>query len=238
MLPPLNLLLLENEFIYSQLQLEEALLRADQDNWCLINLGSAPAVVMGISGKSEQLLNLSPLKKAAIPVIRRFSGGGTVIVDEETLFITFICNQQALPVALQPASIMQWTEGFYAPLFRNQFQLRENDYILGHRKFGGNAQYLRKERWLHHTSFLWDFDPEKMNLLKHPPKTPQYRAGRKHEDFLCKLKDHHSCKKSLVKKIKERISQFFEIRLVCLSATDSIKERPHRKATAWLLLDP
>lgn len=28
----------------------------------------------------------------AIPVLKRFSGGGTVIVDKNTVFTTFICN--------------------------------------------------------------------------------------------------------------------------------------------------
>ncbi|NGX54212.1 MAG: hypothetical protein K1000chlam4_00937, partial [Chlamydiae bacterium] len=37
--------------IFEQLQLEEALLRADEGNWCLINSGVPPAIVMGISAK-------------------------------------------------------------------------------------------------------------------------------------------------------------------------------------------
>ena len=37
--------------ILRQLRLEEALLRADAGNWCIINDGSSiPAIVMGISG--------------------------------------------------------------------------------------------------------------------------------------------------------------------------------------------
>lgn len=37
--------------ILRQLQIEEALLRATRDNWCLINDGCGdPAIVMGISG--------------------------------------------------------------------------------------------------------------------------------------------------------------------------------------------
>ena len=44
------------------------------------------------------------------------------------------------------------------------------DYAFGQRKFGGNAQAITKNRWLHHTSLLWDFDPARMQLLKHPAK--------------------------------------------------------------------
>ena len=48
---PLHLLNLSCFPIFQQLQIEEALLRADQRNWCIINTGSPPAIVMGISGK-------------------------------------------------------------------------------------------------------------------------------------------------------------------------------------------
>ncbi len=46
-----HLLQLQNMPILEQLRLEEALLRADDRNWILINRGSPPAIVMGISGK-------------------------------------------------------------------------------------------------------------------------------------------------------------------------------------------
>lgn len=50
------------------------------------------------------------------------------------------------------------------------------DYVFGERKFGGNAQAITKNRWLHHTSLLWDFADARMALLKHPSKVPEYRA--------------------------------------------------------------
>lgn len=64
------------------------------------------------------------------------------------------------------------------------------DYAFAGRKFGGNAQSITGKRWLHHTSFLWDYDPERMALLRpNPPRAPAYRAGRGHQDFVVKLKD-------------------------------------------------
>ncbi len=46
-----KLLRLHKVPILRQLLLEEALLRADSSNWCIINNGtSVPAIVMGISG--------------------------------------------------------------------------------------------------------------------------------------------------------------------------------------------
>jgi len=235
---PLNVLLLKNYPIYRQLQLEEALLRADAQNWCLINEGTSPAIVLGISGKVELLLNQELLKKNPIPVIRRFSGGGTVVVDESTCFVTFICNSQELQVPAYPDKIYQWTEKIYQALFCDlPFRLIENDYALGNKKFGGNAQYLRKERWLHHTSLLWDFDPQRMEYLLFPPKTPQYRKERGHGEFLCRLKDHHLDKAELLGNLVSVLEQRFALHMHTEVTVFKILERPHRKATLLINMD-
>lgn len=36
-------------------------------------------------------------------------------------------------------------------------------------------QAITRSRWLHHTTFLWDFDDANMRLLKHPDRAPAYR---------------------------------------------------------------
>jgi lipoate-protein ligase A len=49
-----------------------------------------------------------------------------------------------------------------------------SDYAFSHRKFGGNAQSITKNRWVHHTSFLWDYDVKNMDYLKIPKRAPEY----------------------------------------------------------------
>src|SRR5204862_7928721 len=89
-----------------------------------------------------------------------------------------------------PEPIMRWNGELFESAFKLPgFCLRENDYVIGDQKCGGNAQYIRKERFLHHTSFLWDFCHNKMDLLQNPKKTPPNRLGRAHDDFLCRMKD-------------------------------------------------
>lgn len=92
---------------------------------------------------------------------------------------------------------MRWSEAFFQPAFRSvdaNFALRENDFVFGPHKFGGNAQAISKGRFVHHTSFLWDYDPANMSLLQNPKKQPEYRAKRDHTDFLCKLQDRCAAK--------------------------------------------
>ena len=76
--------------IFEQLQLEEALLRTDERNVCIINHGSPRAIVTGLSNEIETLIDGELVRRDSVSVIKRFSGGGTVIIDEDTLFISFL----------------------------------------------------------------------------------------------------------------------------------------------------
>lgn len=79
--------------------------------------------------KPAELLEIKPVLHDEIPVIRRFTGGGTVIVDRGTIFVTLICNQDTVP-GLQPypRPIMSWSSLIYEQVFEGigNFHLREN----------------------------------------------------------------------------------------------------------------
>lgn len=228
----INLLQLHQVPILHQLQIEEALLRTDSTNWCIVNHGSAPAIVMGISGKEHELIHMEKLEQAPIPLIRRFSGGGTVFIDENTIFITFICDSSSLKIEPFPRHIMNRFEKLYQPIFHpHPFRLEENDYVLGHRKFGGNAQSICKGRWLHHSSLLWDYDAANMDYLLMPRKTPTYRQGRPHTDFLCCLKDYWKNKALFINKFLDQLKCDFEVKNVPNQNIEEILSRPHRQAT-------
>ncbi len=229
----MHFLFLNGLSIFHQLRLEEALLRADKREWCLVNTNADPSIVMGISGKREKLLDCNLLQKHPIPVIRRFSGGGTVYIDPDTVFVSFICNRKNFPFS-SPKEIMEWSSMVYEPLFPNHFQLRENDYVLEEKKIGGNAQYIQKDRWLHHTSFLWDFDAEKMKYLLFPEKRPLYRGQRDHADFLGKISPLFPDKKSfLLALIKQTESRFPLIHIPYCDVLPLL-DAPHRRSTSFI----
>ena len=218
--------------IYQQLQLEEALLRCDVRNFCILNEGSSPAIVMGISGQLEQLVDPKKQQENPLPIIRRFSGGGTVVVDEDTLFVSFICQKDLHPFPPYPEHLLRWAENIYKTAWDIPgFHLRENDYAIGERKCAGNAQYLRKDRWLQHTTFLWNYKEEKMDYLLHPAKTPRYREGRSHQDFVCRLNDHLTDKETFFQLLKSELKNRFELIELSLEDALSLVEKPHRKST-------
>ncbi|HRD56275.1 MAG TPA: lipoate--protein ligase family protein [Parachlamydiaceae bacterium] len=230
--PKMHLIKLNGVSILEQLQLEEALLRADARNFCLINTGSAPAIVMGISGNFEKLVNKQKFKENPVPLIRRYSGGGTVFINEETFFVSFICNSEEMQVPSYPEPIFKWSEVIYRSVFSSfEFALKENDYVVKEKKFGGNAQYLQKNRWLHHTSFLYDYHPCQMDYLSLPEKIPSYRKSRAHKDFLCTLNTYFSSKDVLLDKVEHSLQTKFHVEKVNFLEIEPLLYKPHRKAT-------
>ena len=87
-------------------------------------------------------------------------------------------------VPCYPKPIMEWSSRIYRHALQpsglsnlllpashpeGAFALQENDYCFGAKKFGGNAQSITRQRFCHHTSFLWDFDEARMmRYLKMP----------------------------------------------------------------------
>lgn len=79
--------------------------------------------------KLSELVEVRPVLRDQIPIIRRFSGGGTVIVDQGTIFVTLICNKDDVPdIQPFPRSIMSWSGQLYSEVFKGigDFRLREN----------------------------------------------------------------------------------------------------------------
>jgi lipoate-protein ligase A len=103
---------------------------------------------------------------------------------------------------------MRWAFLFYKKVFEmNDFKLIENDFVVDDKKIGGNALYIKKDRFLMHTSFLFDFDIEKINkYLLNPKKAPTYRNNRGHRDFITKLRPFIS-KELFLEKLKKTIRE-------------------------------
>jgi hypothetical protein len=150
-LPILNVLrIVKNSLsLFDQLCLEEALLRADIKNWLVISnvdiastielerkhskYFSSPIIVLGVAGKLEKLVNIKLATERGVTVIRRFTGGGTVVVDTGTLFASFIINKcDARPIMpLFPREIMRWSaDSMSIPLYLIVSLERENSHSV------------------------------------------------------------------------------------------------------------
>lgn len=228
-----NFLHLSETPIFTQLQLEEAFLRNCKENICLINTNAPEAVVLGISRSPEEDLYLPALRADHIPIIRRYSGGGTVFIDKNSILVTWIMNSSELMASAQ--DLMLWTYKIYAPIFPATFAIHENDYTLGDKKIAGNAQYIQRFRWVHHSTFLWDMDIHKLSrYLPIPQKQPIYRKQRKHQDFLTTIRPWFPNKENFISKLKTSASSLFSWKDLSVHEIQNFIDTPHRKSTTLL----
>lgn len=150
------------------------------------------AVVLGLSQEEEKYVDTEETKKDGVPVIRRFSGGGTV-------FLTRGCVVYSVIAPIKPPfrrfDVMGAYKTTFAPVieaFQKQglaLEFHEPcDLAIGGRKVAGSAQSQRGGAVIIHGSFLVDPDLTRIvRYLKEPDVRPLYRAERSHEDFLLPL---------------------------------------------------
>jgi lipoate---protein ligase len=180
---------------------DEALL-----DWCENDAGEEvlrfwesphPFVVVGYANKVASEVNVTACEARGIPILRRCTGGGTVVQG---------------PGCLNYALVLRIVEAGPTHSIRaaNQFIMEQNraaiesafcpppsavrvqghtDLTLDGLKFSGNAQRRQRHFLLFHGTLLLDFDLALMGELLHLPSLqPDYRNRRSHEDFLTRLR--------------------------------------------------
>jgi lipoate-protein ligase A len=153
-------------------------------------------VVVGYTGKLSEEANLTACRKLQIPVLRRCSGGGTVVQGKGCLNYSLVApitegesltglsktndvvmqaNARALTRALGAGSTPATRRGI-------------TDLAIGDLKFSGNAQRRKRRFFLFHGTFLLDFDLSLIpRILREPNVQPEYRAQRSHSQFMTNL---------------------------------------------------
>lgn len=231
----LNCLDLDGMSIFDQLKLEEALLRAGEGNYFLLNTNSCASVVLGLSNRVEELVDFSMAESLHLPIYRRFTGGGAVVVDGGTIFTTFIFDRNSMPCEQTPEGLTAFGASVFSKaFFPHQLEVFEQDYALYKMKIGGNAQSFSKGRALHHTSFLYSWNEKLMRVLKMPERQPEYRQGRDHKSFCGRLENHFPDKIILRKRLKNAVHDLFECTNIQCNDIESILKLEHRKSVEIL----
>jgi len=162
-------------------------------------------IVVGYSNRVECEVNIAACRELNIPVLRRCSGGGTVVQGPGCLNYALILRFDSEP-ALQTVTganrfVMERNRSALDNLLSRGSGRKEalssqsaivvrghSDLAIDGRKFSGNAQRRRRHAVLFHGTFLLDFDLELVSrLLPMPSKEPDYRRARSHTEFLMNL---------------------------------------------------
>ena len=232
-MPPLKLLYLLGFSIHDQLVLEEALLRNGDAQYCILNTGSSPACILGKSNRIEDLVYIENPLLQKMPILRRFSGGGAVVIDEGTVFLSFVFSQKQMPCAYDPQSVLEYIAHILRPVLPD-IKVHEQDFVIDGKKIGGNAQSFSKDRMVHHVSLLYNYSQEYMNILKIPQKQPNYRGNRTHENFCTTINSYFDTKDAFCSAIKNTISSFWTVETVFLEDVLHFCQLPHRRSVSKL----
>ncbi len=147
-------------------------------------------VVVGYSGKIHEEVNRAVCQKQQIPILRRVSGGGTVLEGPGCLNFSLILHtngsQPLKNLSETNAYILERHREALQPFVEEPIEIQgTSDLALGGLKFSGNAQRRKRRALLFHGTFLTQFDLSQIELfLPIPKKQPAYRKDRAHQDFL------------------------------------------------------
>jgi lipoate---protein ligase len=149
-------------------------------------------VVIGRSGKAEEECFLSKCEEDGVKVLRRISGGGTVLQGPGCLnysaVLAYSFDERYRRTGFSYESIMNGLSSeFRKKGIKSEF-MPISDLAVEGRKFSGNAQARKKKFFLHHGTILYGMDLGMIGrYLKYPPKEPEYRIGRAHGDFITNI---------------------------------------------------
>jgi lipoate-protein ligase A len=150
-------------------------------------------VILGRACNAEEDVHLTRCREDGIPIHRRAGGGGTVLLCRGVAVVS-VAGSTDTPFALKEhmAAVNMTIISALEVLGVKGLSIKGiSDITVGNRKILGASLHRRRDVVLYQGSLL--VDPE-MGLfdryLKHPKKEPDYRAGRKHREFLTSLVGH------------------------------------------------
>jgi lipoate-protein ligase A len=150
------------------------------------------AVVLGAGCSFALDVNEDTCRADGVPVLRRSSGGGTVLLGHGCLCFSLVLRYAYDPALAEIGSsyafILTRLRDCLLPLQPGIDRAGTSDLAAAGRKFSGNAQQRKRTNLLHHGTLLFDFDLARIGrYLRTPERQPEYRAGREHINFVTNL---------------------------------------------------
>lgn len=173
--------------------LDDGLLRAVEDGvispllrvWELADY----AVIVGRANRTSKNVNLSACRADGIPIVRRCSGGGTVLLGPGALVYSLVLRVDAgsrlVDIDGTTREVIERIRAALAPTLPDIARAGTSDLAIEDVKISGNAQRWLRRTVLHHGTLLYHFDIARMErYLTMPERVPDYRRGREHASFV------------------------------------------------------
>jgi lipoate-protein ligase A len=154
------------------------------------------AVVLGAGGSVAIDVDRDACEADGIPILRRSSGGGTVLLGPGCLCFSLVLAYESSPGFEQIRLSNRLVLGRVVHALRDIAPGAAIEGIsdlaleaVGRRlKFSGNSQQRKQRFFLHHGTILAGFDLARIGrYLAKPERQPDYRAERTHAEFVTNL---------------------------------------------------
>jgi len=154
----------------------------------------ATTVVLGSGNEESSEVNSEACANSGVPVLRRYGGGGTVVLYSGCVVLSVGCwvkdqfNNTRYFRAINNAVINSLAVCW--PVFSQLNQAGISDIVMGDKKIAGTSLFRSRNYLLYQASILVHLDSDLIEkLLSHPTKEPDYRKKRGHRDFLTSLSE-------------------------------------------------
>ncbi len=171
-------------------------------------------IVLGRIGDVAVEVNREVVEKKSIQILRRASGGGTVLQGPGCLNYSLILSKQRPGLNDLKESYSIILEKVVSALAvlnveAQVFPISDIALSINHKKISGNAQKRGRYSLLHHGTILVDYDLSLIEkYLSFPPSIPQYRENRDHCDFISNIKrSSFDLKQALIKEFDASVSE-------------------------------
>ena len=182
------------------------------------------AVVLGRGSRPEVELNIENILNDGVPILRRRGGGCSVVLDPGNVIASIVVPMSGFGGSKEAfthiSNIMKDAlSDVGVPGIR---KVDASDLILGNRKIGGACIYRPIGLLYYSTTLLYKPNLELVSrYLRHPPREPQYRAGRSHLEFMGALADSVSL--DSIVEFADRLNDEITARLESLSYWEIFK---------------
>ncbi len=149
-------------------------------------------IVVGRAGKIGEDCFEPECRSGKIKIIRRVSGGGAVLQGPGclnfSLILSYKRDERYKSIKGSYLCILNDISASFQKAGHNVEFFPISDLALSGKKISGNAEARKREFFLHHGTFLYDFDLTRVGkYLKHPRQEPEYRDKRPHKNFLTNI---------------------------------------------------
>lgn len=151
------------------------------------------SIVLGRAEKAKEQVHLQRASELGVKVLRRTSGGGTVVHGPGNLnlsfFLPYHMDERLKSIHDSYQLIIGWVRKALLEAFNCETNMKgSSDISIGDLKISGTAQARKRHGLLHHLTLLVDFDTSNISeLLQEPAKRPDYRGERVHRQFVTTL---------------------------------------------------